>query len=104
MFWDQVIFSIAYHPQTDGLDTKTIQTSEDVIKTFCAYALEFKYSDCFTHYCHTLIPELELEHETSVHSSKGQTPPMFRKAGIQGSQQIHLARTEFTFILQLPDS
>ncbi|MBW0505537.1 hypothetical protein O181_045252 [Austropuccinia psidii MF-1] len=43
-------FSTAYHPQTDGLEEGMIQTLEDMIKRFCAYGLELKYSDDFTHY------------------------------------------------------
>ncbi|MBW0511305.1 hypothetical protein O181_051020 [Austropuccinia psidii MF-1] len=46
---------------------------------FGAYGLEFKHSDGFTHYWCALIPELELEYKTSVHSSTGQTPAMLEK-------------------------
>ncbi|MBW0520771.1 hypothetical protein O181_060486 [Austropuccinia psidii MF-1] len=53
-------FSTAYHPQTDGLTERTIQTLEDMIRRFCAYGIEFKYSDGFTHDWCTLIPALEL--------------------------------------------
>ncbi|MBW0585351.1 hypothetical protein O181_125066 [Austropuccinia psidii MF-1] len=49
-------FSTAYHPQTDGLAERMIQTLEDMIRRFCAYGLEFKDSDGFTHYWCTLIP------------------------------------------------
>ncbi|MBW0590236.1 hypothetical protein O181_129951 [Austropuccinia psidii MF-1] len=56
-----------------------IQTLEDMIRRFCAYGLEFKDSDGFTHDWCTLIPALELEYKTSVHSSTGQTPAMFEK-------------------------
>ncbi|MBW0461027.1 hypothetical protein O181_000742 [Austropuccinia psidii MF-1] len=52
--------STAYHPQTDGLAARIIQTLEDMIRRFCAYGLECKDSDGFTHYCCTLIPALEL--------------------------------------------
>ncbi|MBW0491800.1 hypothetical protein O181_031515 [Austropuccinia psidii MF-1] len=53
----------------DGLEERTIQTLEDMIRRFCAYGSEFKDSDGFTHYCCTLIPALELAYKTSVHSS-----------------------------------
>ncbi|MBW0500035.1 hypothetical protein O181_039750 [Austropuccinia psidii MF-1] len=43
-------FSTAYNPQTDVLAERMIQTLEDMIRRFCAYGLEFKYSDGFTHY------------------------------------------------------
>ncbi|MBW0553624.1 hypothetical protein O181_093339 [Austropuccinia psidii MF-1] len=56
-----------------------IQTSEDMIRRFFAYGLELKDSDGFTHDWCTLIPELEFEYKTSVHSSTGQTPAMLEK-------------------------
>ncbi|MBW0544798.1 hypothetical protein O181_084513 [Austropuccinia psidii MF-1] len=56
-----------------------IQTLEDMIRRFCAYGLEFKDSDCFTHGWCTLIPALELAYKTSIHSSAGKTPVMLEK-------------------------
>ncbi|MBW0566920.1 hypothetical protein O181_106635, partial [Austropuccinia psidii MF-1] len=56
-----------------------IQTLEDMIRRFCAYGLEFKDSDGFTHDWCTLIPALELAYETSIHSSAGKTPEMLEK-------------------------
>ncbi|MBW0548135.1 hypothetical protein O181_087850 [Austropuccinia psidii MF-1] len=78
-FGTKLSFSTAYHPQTDGLAEKMIQTLEDMIRRFCAYGLEFQNSDGFTHDWCTLIPALELEYKTSVHSSTGQTPAMLKK-------------------------
>ncbi|MBW0589182.1 hypothetical protein O181_128897 [Austropuccinia psidii MF-1] len=56
-----------------------IQTLEDMIRRFCAYGLEFKDSDGFTHGWCTLIPELDLAYKTSVHSSTVQTPAILKK-------------------------
>ncbi|MBW0560370.1 hypothetical protein O181_100085, partial [Austropuccinia psidii MF-1] len=67
-----------YHPQTDGLAERMIQTLEDMIRRFCAYGLEFKNSDSFTHDWCTLIPALELAYKTSFHSSAGHTPAINR--------------------------
>ncbi|MBW0494104.1 hypothetical protein O181_033819 [Austropuccinia psidii MF-1] len=50
-----------------------------MLRLFCVYGLEFKYSDGFTHYWFTLIPELGLAYKTSVHSSTGQTPSLLEK-------------------------
>ncbi|MBW0472856.1 hypothetical protein O181_012571 [Austropuccinia psidii MF-1] len=50
-----------------------------MIRRFCAYGLEFKDSDGFTHEWCTLIPALELEYKTSVNSSTGQMPAMIEK-------------------------
>ncbi|MBW0577041.1 hypothetical protein O181_116756 [Austropuccinia psidii MF-1] len=72
-------FSTTYHPQTDGLAERMIQTLEDLIRSFCAYGLEFKDSDGFTHDWCTLIPALELAYNTSIHASTGKTPAMLEK-------------------------
>ncbi|MBW0498113.1 hypothetical protein O181_037828 [Austropuccinia psidii MF-1] len=50
-----------------------------MIRRFCAYGLEFKYSDGFTHYWCTIIPALELSYKTSIHASTGKTPEMLEK-------------------------
>ncbi|MBW0515048.1 hypothetical protein O181_054763 [Austropuccinia psidii MF-1] len=71
--------STAYNPQTDGLAEIMIQSLEEMIRIFCAYGLEFKYSDGFTHYLCTFIPALELAHNTYIHASTGKTPVMLEK-------------------------
>ncbi|MBW0566621.1 hypothetical protein O181_106336 [Austropuccinia psidii MF-1] len=78
-FGTKLSFSTAYHPQTDGIAERMIQTLEDMISRFCAYGLAFKDSDGFTHDLCTLIPALKLAYRTSVHSSTGQTPDMLEK-------------------------
>ncbi|MBW0545487.1 hypothetical protein O181_085202 [Austropuccinia psidii MF-1] len=82
-FGPKLSFSTAYYPQTDGLEERMIQTFEVMIRRFCAYGSEFKYSDGCTHYWCTLIPALELAYKTSVHSSTGQTPAMLEKGSNQ---------------------
>ncbi|MBW0479093.1 hypothetical protein O181_018808 [Austropuccinia psidii MF-1] len=49
LFEKRFPFSTAYHPQSDGLAERIIQTLEDMVKLFCAYGLEFKAFDGFTH-------------------------------------------------------
>ncbi|MBW0537842.1 hypothetical protein O181_077557 [Austropuccinia psidii MF-1] len=49
LFGTKILFSKAYHPQTDGLAERMIQTLGDMIRRFCAYGLEFKDFDGFTH-------------------------------------------------------
>ncbi|MBW0479355.1 hypothetical protein O181_019070 [Austropuccinia psidii MF-1] len=78
-FGTKLSFSTAYHSETDGLAAGIIQTLEDMIRRFCAYGLEFKDSHGITHDWCTLIPALELEYKTSVHSSTGQTLAMLEK-------------------------
>ncbi|MBW0516144.1 hypothetical protein O181_055859 [Austropuccinia psidii MF-1] len=72
-------FSTAYHPQTDGLAERMIQTLEDMIRRVCAYGLELKDSYGFTHVWCTLISELELSYKTSIHASTGKTAEMLEK-------------------------
>ncbi|MBW0539992.1 hypothetical protein O181_079707 [Austropuccinia psidii MF-1] len=60
LFGTKLSFSAAYHPQTDGLAERMIQTLEDMSRRSCAYVLEFKDFDGFTHDWCTLIPALEL--------------------------------------------
>ncbi|MBW0511893.1 hypothetical protein O181_051608 [Austropuccinia psidii MF-1] len=78
-FGTKLSFSTAYHPQTDGLAERMIQTLEDMIRRLCAYGLEFKDSYGFIHYWCTLIPALELEYKISIHSSTGKTPEILEK-------------------------
>ncbi|MBW0543886.1 hypothetical protein O181_083601 [Austropuccinia psidii MF-1] len=79
LFGTNLSFSKAYHPQTDGLAEIMIQTLEDLIRRFCAYGLEYKDYDGFTHDLCTLIPALELAYKTSIHSSPGKTSAMLEK-------------------------
>ncbi|MBW0482990.1 hypothetical protein O181_022705 [Austropuccinia psidii MF-1] len=72
-------FSTAYHPQTDDLDERMIQTLEDMVRGFWAYVLEFKDCDEFTHYWCTILPELELAYKTAIHASTNQTPSIIEK-------------------------
>ncbi|MBW0575923.1 hypothetical protein O181_115638 [Austropuccinia psidii MF-1] len=79
LFGTKLSFSTAYHPQTDGLAERMIQNLKDMIRIFCAYGMEFKDSDSFTHYWCTLIPALELAYKTSIHASTAKTPEMLEK-------------------------
>ncbi|MBW0546415.1 hypothetical protein O181_086130, partial [Austropuccinia psidii MF-1] len=79
LFGTKLSFSTAYHPQTDGLSERMIQTLEDMIRRFFSHGLEFKDSDGFTHDWLTLILALDLAYKTSVHSSTGQTPAILEK-------------------------
>ncbi|MBW0509419.1 hypothetical protein O181_049134 [Austropuccinia psidii MF-1] len=92
LIWNRVIshtalgtklsFSTEYHPQTDGLAERMIQTLKDMIRRFCAYGLEFKDSDGFTHDWCTLTPALELAHKNSIHNSTEKTPEVLEKGWI----------------------
>ncbi|MBW0516609.1 hypothetical protein O181_056324 [Austropuccinia psidii MF-1] len=79
LFGTKLSFSTAYHPQTDALAERMIQTLEDMVRRFCAYGLDFKDCDGFTHDWCTLLPELELAYKTSIHASTNQTPAILEK-------------------------
>ncbi|MBW0522481.1 hypothetical protein O181_062196 [Austropuccinia psidii MF-1] len=75
-------FSTSYHPQTDGLAEKMIQTMEDIIRGFCAYGMEYKYHEGYTHDWITLLQEIQLAYNTSLHSTTGKSPSLVEKDGI----------------------
>ncbi|MBW0581257.1 hypothetical protein O181_120972 [Austropuccinia psidii MF-1] len=79
LFGTKLSFSPAYHPQTDGLAERMIQTLEDMVRRFCACGLECKDFDGFTHYWCTLLPALELAYKTSIHAITNQTPAILEK-------------------------
>ncbi|MBW0538423.1 hypothetical protein O181_078138 [Austropuccinia psidii MF-1] len=56
-----------------------IQSFEVIIRRFCAYDLQLKDSEAFTHGWCTPIPELELAYNTSKHASTGKAPAMLEK-------------------------
>ncbi|MBW0558540.1 hypothetical protein O181_098255, partial [Austropuccinia psidii MF-1] len=79
LFGTTLSFSTAYHPQTDGLAERMLQTLEDMVRIFCAYGLEFKDCDGLTHDWCPLLPELELAYKTSIHASTNKTPAILEK-------------------------
>ncbi|MBW0587315.1 hypothetical protein O181_127030 [Austropuccinia psidii MF-1] len=58
---------------------RMIQTLEDLVRIFCAYGLELKDCDGFTHNWCTILPALELELKKSIHGSTNQTPAILDK-------------------------
>ncbi|MBW0508171.1 hypothetical protein O181_047886 [Austropuccinia psidii MF-1] len=56
-----------------------IQTLEDMIRIICAYSLDLKDSDGFTHDWCTLITALELAYKNSILDSTGKTPAILEK-------------------------
>ncbi|MBW0480843.1 hypothetical protein O181_020558 [Austropuccinia psidii MF-1] len=67
-------FSTAYHPHTGGLAERMIQTMEDVFRTFCAYGMEYKGHEGYTHDCNTVLPEVQPAYNTSQNYSTGESP------------------------------
>ncbi|MBW0496932.1 hypothetical protein O181_036647 [Austropuccinia psidii MF-1] len=87
-FGIKLSFATAYHPKTDYLAERMIQTLEDMFRRFFAYVLEFKYCNVFTNNCCILLPSLELAYKSSVHAITNQTPAILEKDGISNSPMI----------------
>ncbi|MBW0478386.1 hypothetical protein O181_018101 [Austropuccinia psidii MF-1] len=79
MLGNKLSFSTAYHPQTDGLAEMMIQKMEEIIRRFCAYGMEYKDNEGYTHYWVTLLPEIKLSYNTSQHSTTGKSPSLVEK-------------------------
>ncbi|MBW0556873.1 hypothetical protein O181_096588 [Austropuccinia psidii MF-1] len=71
--------STAYHPQTDGLAERMIQTMEDILRGFCAYGMEYKDHEGYTHDWVNLLPAVQLACNRSQHSTTGKTPALVEK-------------------------
>ncbi|MBW0497832.1 hypothetical protein O181_037547 [Austropuccinia psidii MF-1] len=56
-----------------------VQTIGNMVRRICAYGLEFKDCDGFTHYWCTLLPALELAYKTSINSSTNHIPAFQEK-------------------------
>ncbi|MBW0531704.1 hypothetical protein O181_071419 [Austropuccinia psidii MF-1] len=72
-------FSTAYHPQTDGLAERMIQTMEDILRRFCAYGIKYKNHEGYTHDWVTLLSAVQLAYNTSQHFTTGKTPAVVEK-------------------------
>ncbi|MBW0478604.1 hypothetical protein O181_018319 [Austropuccinia psidii MF-1] len=46
---EKFAFSTAYHSQTDVLAERMIQIMEEIISIFCAYSMEYKDHEGYTH-------------------------------------------------------
>ncbi|MBW0524326.1 hypothetical protein O181_064041 [Austropuccinia psidii MF-1] len=79
MLGTKISFSTAYHPQTDGLAERIIQTMEDINRRFCAYGMEYKDHEGYIHDWVTLLPAVQLTYNTSQHSTTGKSPSLVEK-------------------------
>ncbi|MBW0519330.1 hypothetical protein O181_059045 [Austropuccinia psidii MF-1] len=79
MLGTKLAFSTAYHPQTDGLAERMIQTMEDILRRFCSYGMEYKDHEGYTHDCVTLLPAVQLACSISQHSTTRKSPSLVEK-------------------------
>ncbi|MBW0579421.1 hypothetical protein O181_119136 [Austropuccinia psidii MF-1] len=79
MLGTKLAFSTGYHPQTDGLAERMIQTMGDILRRFCTYGMEYKDHEGYTHDWVTLLPAFQLAYNTSQNSTTGKTPAVVEK-------------------------
>ncbi|MBW0463184.1 hypothetical protein O181_002899 [Austropuccinia psidii MF-1] len=75
----KIEFSTAYHPQKDGLAERVIQTMGVILRRFCAYAMEYKDHEGYSHDWVTLLLAVQLAYNTSQHYTTRKTPAMVEK-------------------------
>ncbi|MBW0466709.1 hypothetical protein O181_006424 [Austropuccinia psidii MF-1] len=56
-----------------------IQTIKEILRRFCAYGMEYKDQEGYTHDWVTLLPAVQLASNTSQHSTTGKTPALVEK-------------------------
>ncbi|MBW0482371.1 hypothetical protein O181_022086 [Austropuccinia psidii MF-1] len=71
MLGKKLSFYTSYHPKTHGLNERMIQKMEDIIRRLCAYGMEYKDHEGYTHDWVTLLPDIQLAYNTSQHSATG---------------------------------
>ncbi|MBW0502270.1 hypothetical protein O181_041985 [Austropuccinia psidii MF-1] len=76
---NKLSFSKSYYLQPDGLAKRMIQTMEDILRRFCAYGMEYKDHEGYTHDWVTLLPAVQLAYNTTHHSITGKTPAVEEK-------------------------
>ncbi|MBW0570126.1 hypothetical protein O181_109841 [Austropuccinia psidii MF-1] len=52
---------------------------EDILRRLCAYGMEYKDHERYTHYWVTLLPAVQLAQNTSQHSTTGKKPALVEK-------------------------
>ncbi|MBW0478571.1 hypothetical protein O181_018286 [Austropuccinia psidii MF-1] len=52
---------------------------EEILRIFCAYGMEYKEHEGYTHDWVTLLPAVQLAYNTSQHSTTGKTPALVEK-------------------------
>ncbi|MBW0518029.1 hypothetical protein O181_057744 [Austropuccinia psidii MF-1] len=79
MLGNKLSFSTSYHPQTDSLAERMIQTMEDIVRRFCAYGMEYKDHEGYTHDWVTLLPAVQLAYNDSKNSTTGKSSSLVEK-------------------------
>ncbi|MBW0462966.1 hypothetical protein O181_002681 [Austropuccinia psidii MF-1] len=104
MLGTKLDFSTAYHPQTDGLAERMIQTMEDILRGFCAYGMKYKDHEGYTPDWVTLLPAVQLAYNTSQNSITGKTPSLVEKGWNPLFPVNHLKKNLLTIYPTAKDS
>ncbi|MBW0493294.1 hypothetical protein O181_033009 [Austropuccinia psidii MF-1] len=96
MIGTKIAFSTAYHPQTDGVAERIIQTMEDILRRFCAYGMEYKEHEGYNHDWVTLPLEVQLAYNTTQHSTTGKSPSLVEKTWNPLFPLDHLKKNRLT--------
>ncbi|MBW0592944.1 hypothetical protein O181_132659 [Austropuccinia psidii MF-1] len=75
----KLAFSTYYHPQTDALAERMIQTMEDTLVLCLWHGIQGKDHEGYTHDWVTLLPAVQLAYNTSQHLTTGRTPALVEK-------------------------
>ncbi|MBW0514780.1 hypothetical protein O181_054495 [Austropuccinia psidii MF-1] len=76
---------------------------EDILRRFCAYGMEYKDHEGYTHDLVTLLPAVQLACNTSQHSTTGKTPALVEKGWKPFLTVDHLKRNLLTIHLTARD-
>ncbi|MBW0461914.1 hypothetical protein O181_001629 [Austropuccinia psidii MF-1] len=83
LFWNNIISTcgipkiiITYHPKTDGLAKRINQRIKEIVRRFCAYGIEYKDHEGYTHDWFTRLPEVQLPYNTRQNSTTGKSPSL----------------------------
>ncbi|MBW0484090.1 hypothetical protein O181_023805 [Austropuccinia psidii MF-1] len=103
MLGTKLAFSTAYHPQTYGLAGMVIQNMGDISRRFCAYGMEYKNHEGYTHDWVALLPAVQLAYNTSPHSTTGKSPSLVEKGWNPLLPVDHLKKNLLTIHLTAKD-
>ncbi|MBW0549869.1 hypothetical protein O181_089584 [Austropuccinia psidii MF-1] len=75
LIFNQSFISTPY-TQTDGLAERMMQKMEYIVRRFCAYGMEYKDHEGYTHEWVEHLPAVQLAYKISQHSTTGKSPSL----------------------------
>ncbi|MBW0468198.1 hypothetical protein O181_007913 [Austropuccinia psidii MF-1] len=80
-----------------------IQKMEDIIRGFCAYGMEYKDHEGYTHYWVTLLPAVQLAYNTNQHPTTGKSHSLVKKGWSAVFPVDHLKKNILTILSTAKD-